>query len=114
MVTINFKNPAESKPVSVYWLDYSKKEVKYFSLRPGQSIKQQTYPGHQWIVRDTETNRLIMKFTALKNDSAVDIPKIESVKLIPNLPQKPVAKEGYILDKNICRNAHNLHTWEGA
>jgi hypothetical protein len=83
MVTINFKNPAESKSVSVYWLDYSKKEVKYFTLRPGQSINQQTYTGHQWIVRDTETNRLIMKFTALKNDSVVDIPKIDRGKPSP-------------------------------
>jgi len=65
--------------VNVYWLDFSKKERLYFSLKPGASHNQCTGEGHEWIIRDKETNRFIMRVPAQKEDIEVVVPKVNRV-----------------------------------
>ncbi len=47
--SIHFTNETAG-PVTVMWLDYDHKRVKYMDLEAGQGYDQQTYAGHVWIV----------------------------------------------------------------
>jgi hypothetical protein len=49
--------------ISVYWLDYSNDEVFYFSLDPHQEKFQQTYIGHEWVIRQKTNSVKLTKFT---------------------------------------------------
>ena len=51
-----------NKKVAVYWINYSNQEIPYASLNPGQSYEQQSYVGHEWLVRGQGISDL--KFTA--------------------------------------------------
>jgi len=48
---INFINTS-SFTIEVFWIDFENKEQKYAELMPGHSYIQQTYEGHNWILRD--------------------------------------------------------------
>ncbi|WP_436535019.1 hypothetical protein [Actinoplanes sp. HUAS TT8] len=46
---IHFTN-STGGTVTVMWLGYDHKRVKYLDLDPGQGYDQQTYAGHVWVV----------------------------------------------------------------
>ena len=48
---IRFTNGSKA-PIDVFWLDYDGKRVLYGSLEPGQSLAQQSYVTHPWVISD--------------------------------------------------------------
>ena len=49
--SIDFVNK-DNVPLKVYWLTYSGERMHYATLLPEQSLKQNGYPGNQWLVTD--------------------------------------------------------------
>lgn len=45
--------------VDVYWINYQGEEVFYKSLYDGESYEQQTYIGHEWIVRENPIGKIL-------------------------------------------------------
>lgn len=54
--SITFTNNGD-RAVDVYWVNFNGKERRYFTLPPGQTFKQDTYVSHNWIVRDSASQR---------------------------------------------------------
>jgi hypothetical protein len=52
LTDVNFTNGL-SQSVSVYWRDYSGVRRYWFTLGPGASYLQGTYPTHPWVFTDT-------------------------------------------------------------
>ena len=52
-----------SVPVDVYW-DNGSSQVKYFTLQPGASQKQDTFSDHKWVVKPQGDNKVIAKAVA--------------------------------------------------
>lgn len=50
--TVVFVNAASSPEdyVSVYWLDYDGNRQHYFDLYPGETVRQDTFVSHPWLV----------------------------------------------------------------
>ncbi|MGZ3864672.1 MAG: VHL beta domain-containing protein [Bacteroidia bacterium] len=65
LTTITVKNKLKTT-VSVYWLDYSHKEIHYFDLQPNQEQLQQTYNGHVWIIRQKKDSSQVIEFAVVK------------------------------------------------
>lgn len=55
---ITFVNAGE-RELDVYWLDFEGKERPYLKLAPGKGQSQPTYTGHNWVVRDAQTQRQV-------------------------------------------------------
>lgn len=54
-VTIRFTNRTNTYR-SVLWIDYNGRPVDYANLNPGQSVDQQTYVSHPWMITDGPGN----------------------------------------------------------
>jgi hypothetical protein len=50
---IQFVNNSASLSFQVFWLDYNGNRVLYATLSPGQSLIQQTFLTHPWVIADT-------------------------------------------------------------
>jgi len=62
--SIRFVN-STAEQVTVNWLDYRQKRVRYTDLAPGQGYEQQTYSGHVWVVtRSDGTTIAVYEATA--------------------------------------------------
>ena len=48
-----------NEPVSVYWVDFKGKEVKYSILNPRDRYVQHTYDTHPWVVRRSSDNEIV-------------------------------------------------------
>jgi hypothetical protein len=59
--SLTFRNQT-SRSVDIFWADYQCKELSYGTLAPGASRLQQTFIGHVWRLRDTETGALYKEF----------------------------------------------------
>jgi hypothetical protein len=53
---VTFKNNG-STPIDIIWVDFSCKEIKYRTLKSGETYSGQTYTGHVWRVRESLTNK---------------------------------------------------------
>lgn len=51
---VKFLNRSQ-KNVATLWLNYEGEPVKYSTLSPGQSVTQQTYVTHPWIVVEVDS-----------------------------------------------------------
>src|SRR5262249_45293635 len=49
---------------AIYWVDYQGKEIFYSDLNPGSFKVIQTFPTHQWRVRDKETGEVLRTIVA--------------------------------------------------
>ncbi len=43
-----------SKPVELFWLDFTGQEKNYGKIEPGETRNMETFEGHVWAVRDSE------------------------------------------------------------
>jgi hypothetical protein len=59
--TVTFHNQT-NRSVDLFWADYQCKELDYGTIGPGASRLQQTYVGHVWRLRDTETGALYKEY----------------------------------------------------
>jgi hypothetical protein len=50
--TVTFGNHTE-RPMKVYWLNYSGERELYFTLEANQTVVQQTFVNHPWVVTDS-------------------------------------------------------------
>jgi VHL beta domain len=55
-VSVTFKNNTQGT-VRVYWLNNNQEQM-YQTLKPGESVVQQTFTNHVWIVRDASDREL--------------------------------------------------------
>lgn len=39
--------------ISIYWIDFSGKEIFYKTIEPEQSYRQSTYTNHYWVIKDS-------------------------------------------------------------
>lgn len=53
---------ARASTVSVYWVDFSGKEVHYVDVHPRHQGVVKSFQGHVWIVRDVDTQRFIAQY----------------------------------------------------
>jgi len=53
--SIVFKN-SSNIDVKVYWINFNGEKTLYHELRPGQSVKQETFYTHPWLVTDDQGN----------------------------------------------------------
>ncbi len=53
---VTFQNNG-STPFDFIWVDFSCKEIKYRTLKSGETYSGQTYTGHVWRVRESLTNK---------------------------------------------------------
>ena len=51
--------------VDVFWINGGE-ETKYSTLNPGKAYDQQTYVGHEWIIRNQENGEEIGKTQGCK------------------------------------------------
>ncbi|MEA5578698.1 CAP domain-containing protein [Anabaena sp. UHCC 0451] len=58
-----------NRQVDIYWVNYQCEEVKYYTLRPGQSYRQRTYITHPWRVRDSQTGRILNEAVTRRGNS---------------------------------------------
>ena len=60
---IEFENRL-AEPVDIYWINYEGGREKYYTLRPGETRRQQTFVTHPWIIETvsdgTEVHRIIV------------------------------------------------------
>lgn len=54
---IEFVN-AHSYPVKIFWLNYAGMRKHYYDLAPGETLVQQTYLTHPWVV-ETGTGEVL-------------------------------------------------------
>ena len=50
--TVTFINHTE-RPMKVYWLNYSGERELYLTLEANQTVVQQTFVNHPWVVTDS-------------------------------------------------------------
>ncbi|MEZ5535325.1 MAG: hypothetical protein R3F02_06835 [Thiolinea sp.] len=77
--SIEFRNTTPLT-VKVFWLDDNNTEHEYARLQTFSSYTQQTYAGHQWVVRDDFSGQLIATTTAESTPGVfnIDIGNIRS------------------------------------
>lgn len=51
---VTFKNITERK-ASLFWLDYNGERVLYKKLGSGEETKMNTFVGHPWVFRDSDS-----------------------------------------------------------
>ena len=51
-ITLTFLNKTKS-PIKITWINYNGGHESYGSLEPDQSVNQQTYTTHPWLITDT-------------------------------------------------------------
>ena len=56
-VTLMIKNTLDSA-ISIYWLDYHGTRVHYHDIEAGKEIDRSTFPGHYWIIVDSNDKAL--------------------------------------------------------
>jgi hypothetical protein len=61
-LTIHLDGPAEE--ATLFWLAPDGGEARYADMRRGSSVRQETFAGHTWIVRDKATGDELMRLTA--------------------------------------------------
>ncbi|TQV87192.1 hypothetical protein [Aliikangiella coralliicola] len=64
--SIDFHNK-ESVPAKVFWLTYSGERMHYATLQPGERLKQNGYPGNQWLVTDNHEQCIQVMSTGYYN-----------------------------------------------
>ena len=60
-----------TRPVELYWLNYSGEPVLYMTLNPGETRDQPTYASHPWLVRDDTHNLLLFEAGAKEMERVV-------------------------------------------
>lgn len=61
---VTFHNPTSGK-LRLYWIDLDGRRKFYAIIDPGQSVKQQTYVGHNWVVtNDAEACLFVIQASA--------------------------------------------------
>jgi len=45
-------------PIRLYWIDFRGERKFYADVRPGDSLRQETFVGHVWVVTDKDENCL--------------------------------------------------------
>jgi len=58
-IHVKFNNMTNSR-VSTFWINYQGVETHYATIKPRDSYTQQTYTGHEWVIR-TEDNSEIAR-----------------------------------------------------
>lgn len=56
-VTLTIKNTLDSG-ISIYWLDYHGTRVHYHDIEAGKEIDRSTFPGHYWVIVDSNDKAL--------------------------------------------------------
>jgi len=62
-----------AETASVFWLDYTGAEKRYFDLEPNEKFSQLTFISHSWIVRHAVTRRKICAVTVSQEIEEVQI-----------------------------------------
>jgi von Hippel-Lindau disease tumor supressor len=62
---ITFANNS-AQTVKLYWLNFEGKRVFYSALETGESLEQQTYLTHPWVVTDADGNAWSLHFAKTK------------------------------------------------
>jgi predicted acylesterase/phospholipase RssA len=52
-----------SQPVTLYWVDFSGKEISYGSIAPNARISMTTYVGHLWVAKSPD-GRVLLTYAA--------------------------------------------------
>lgn len=85
-VTLTFVNNAES-PIDVYWVDFDRKEILFFSVSPNGTVQQGTYSSHAWRIRDL-TGKIVMDVIATSDENqtiVIEASQVQEV-VLPPLP----------------------------
>jgi hypothetical protein len=61
------------KPVSMYWLNYQGDRQLYANLEPGQSIGQQTFLTHPWVIVDDEGKAISLFLPGSNQNQQVEV-----------------------------------------
>eukprot|EP01099_Mayorella_cantabrigiensis_P008267 TRINITY_DN7672_c0_g1_i1.p1 TRINITY_DN7672_c0_g1~~TRINITY_DN7672_c0_g1_i1.p1 ORF type:complete len:123 (-),score=15.14 TRINITY_DN7672_c0_g1_i1:89-433(-) len=85
---VTFRNDC-SRTCSVFWLDFSGREVFYKRLKPGEQYRQQTYLSHPWVAHaDPSTEFLLLNqkrvFLPTRNEGMVLITDSEDTSRGPS------------------------------
>jgi hypothetical protein len=70
--TVTFINNGE-RAADVFWLNFQGKEQRYFTLPPGKTFIQDTYVSHQWVVRDSQSQRQLATAVGVAQPATVRI-----------------------------------------
>ncbi len=69
---LSFKNNG-ALACSLFWVNFEGQEVWRANLDIGQTVVQDTFESHEWIVRDTESSRLITTSIATRDQPIITI-----------------------------------------
>ena len=73
-VAVTFTNTC-SKSLDIYWVDFACAEKKYLTIDSGTSKGMNTYFGHVWRARDTESGALVAEVQLeVGKSTAVSVP----------------------------------------
>jgi hypothetical protein len=61
-LTIHLDGPAET--ATLFWLAPGGAETRYADLQRGGFVRQETFAGHTWVVRDKATGAELLRLTA--------------------------------------------------
>ena len=73
LITVSFVN-RRAEAVDVFWINYQGSEKFYFTLQPGQSLRQQTYMTHAWCVRDRAHDAALLAVVAAQDEQVATLP----------------------------------------
>lgn len=82
--SITFENTLEEH-VSVWWIDYSGKEVFYQTRAPRQKYDQLTFLTHPWLVRRAPSGTALVGFLPARQPGVARITNL-SKSQVPNSP----------------------------
>jgi uncharacterized protein YkwD len=98
--SITFVNNT-NRQVDIYWVNYQCQEVKYNTLRPGQSYNQRTYVTHPWRIRDSQTGSILSEVVTRGGNSQF---RVSSSQTPPNsLPRNnTVSSDNSVNNQQEC------------
>lgn len=73
---ITFVNQTENA-VNIFWVNYECKEVSYGSVAAGSSVRQETYDGHEWVLRDVSGNEVARRVASANENIVVTVGETE-------------------------------------
>ena len=85
-----------AEAIRIFWIDSRRRERSYGSIGPGEVFKQNTYVGHEWLLKSGTGKRLGSFRTRLNDRIVVDSTAIENVKRLDAAqPSDPSPKPLY-------------------
>lgn len=108
--SITFVNNT-NRQVDIYWVNYQCEEVKYNTLRPGQSYRQRTYVTHPWRVRDSQTGTIVGEIVTRRGNSQLRISSSQtSANSQPNDTNNSVNANNSVGNQQECNGQQILNS----